>query len=135
MWKVSLGVGGGGGLGDAQQRQFGKTRDRRKATWVKEMHEKVDWETQGYRKGKLGKQGTWTSTAKRRKISKANRGWATWKAVGKAIGGRMGTGQVPDSSEVSPVGAVLWADAPRQVLRQACQHLRAEISTAHSLHF
>jgi len=45
-------------LEDAQQRQFGKTRDRRKATWVKEMHEKVDWETQGYRKGKLGKQGT-----------------------------------------------------------------------------
>ncbi len=53
-----LGGGGGGGLEDAQQRQFGKTRDRRKATWVKEMHEKVDWETQGYRKGKLGKQGT-----------------------------------------------------------------------------
>ena len=47
----------------------------------------------------------------------------------------MGTAQVPDASEISPVGAVLWADTPGQVLRQACQHLRAEISAAHGLHF
>ncbi len=40
---------------------------------------------------------------------------------GTAVGRRMGIGQVPPgSSEISPVGAVLWADAPGQVLRQTC---------------
>lgn len=65
----------------------------------------------------------------------SKQGMGNMKGRGQSNRQENGRGQIPDPSEISPVGAVLWADAPWQVLRQACQHLRAEISTAHSLHF
>ena len=41
----------------AQQRQSENTRDRSTAAWLMEVLQKIDGEAQGYRKGKLQKQG------------------------------------------------------------------------------